>query len=137
MKKVIVFGTFDVIHPGHIHLLKQAKKYGDYLVVIVARDITVCHIKGKTASNNEQARLQNIEKLKIGDKVRLGCLDDKYQVLNEEKPDVIALGYDQHVFVDNLEDAVEDHVRIVRLSPYMPEIYKSSKIKTGQKKSKK
>ncbi|SRR3989339_950621 len=130
MKKVMVFGTFDIIHPGHLHMLAEAKEYGDYLVVVVARDLTVCEVKGKSASNNEEVRLENVKKLKMADKVRLGCIDDdKYLAIAEEKPDVVALGYDQRTFVDKLAEAVEDHVQIVRLAPHLPEIYKSSKIK--------
>lgn len=128
MKKVMVFGTFDIIHPGHIHLLKEAKEYGDFLVVAIARDANVCRIKNKQPVNKENERLENIKKLKIADKVRLGCLDDKYQAIAEEKPDIIALGYDQKEFVDNLADAVEDHVQIVRITPYKPETYHSSKL---------
>ena len=38
MKRVLIFGTFDGIHEGHLNLFKQAKKYGDYLIVVVGRD---------------------------------------------------------------------------------------------------
>lgn len=127
MKKVIVFGTFDIIHPGHIHLLKEAKEYGDYLIVVISRDNIACEVKGKLPKNGENTRLANVEKLGLADKVRLGCLgENRYQAIAEEKPDVVALGYDQKAFVDNLADAVEEYVQIVRLTPYMPEIFKSS-----------
>lgn len=128
MKKVMVFGTFDLIHPGHTHLLKEAKEYGDYLTVVIARDETVCSIKGKQPINNENQRLENIKKLNIADNIRLGCIDDKYLAIAQEKPDIIALGYDQKEFVDNLTNAIEDHVQIVRISPYKPEVYHSSKL---------
>ncbi len=128
MKKVIVFGTFDLIHPGHVHLLKEAKEYGDFLVVVVARDNTVCEVKGKSPTNKEDERIKNVKKLQIADKVMLGCLGNKYQVIADEKPDVIALGYDQKVFVGQLTDIVDDNVQIVRISPYMPDLYKSSKL---------
>lgn len=126
MKKVIVFGTFDIVHPGHLHLLKSAKEYGDYLVVVIARDDTVCMVKHKAPKNTETVRLKQIEELNIADKVRLGCLDDKYSVLREEMPDIIALGYDQTVFVENLEKSVPPNTTIVRIGPFKPEIYKSS-----------
>ena len=127
MKKVIVFGTFDKIHPGHIHMLKEAKEYGDFLIVVVARDKTVCDVKGRAPTNDENARLKAIEELSLADKVRLGCLgDNKYLAIAEEKPDIVALGYDQRAYVDNLSDAIEPQVQIVRLAPYMPETYKSS-----------
>ncbi|KKQ41194.1 MAG: FAD synthase [Candidatus Magasanikbacteria bacterium GW2011_GWA2_37_8] len=126
----MVFGTFDIIHPGHIHLLKEAKEYGDFLIAVIGRDATVCQVKGRAPKNDEQFRLNQLKQLNIADEVRLGCIDDKYQVIADEKPDVVALGYDQKEFVDNLENAVEDYVQIVRLSPYMPEVYKSSKLRT-------
>lgn len=130
MKKVMVFGTFDIIHPGHLHMLLEAKEYGDFLIVVIARDLTVCAVKGKATRNTEEVRLGNVKRLKIVDKARLGCVDDdKYLVIAEEKPDIIALGYDQRAFVDKLIEAVEDYVQIVRLTPHLPEIYKSSKLK--------
>lgn len=132
MKKVLAFGTFDTLHPGHEHALKEAKKYGDHLTVIVARDATVCHVKGKEAAFDENTRLKNLEKLNIADKVRLGCLDNKHQVITDEDPDVIALGYDQKFFVDKLEDVVKKHVKILRLKAYKPNVYKSSKLRGKQ-----
>lgn len=45
MKKVMTFGTFDVFHPGHLYYLREAKKLGNYLVTVVARDETVLNIK--------------------------------------------------------------------------------------------
>lgn len=128
MKKVMVFGTFDILHPGHLHMLKEAKEYGDDLVVIVARDNTVGEVKGHPPTNNEDVRLKNLEKLGIATKVRLGHLNDKHQVISEEKPDIVALGYDQRFFIDELENQLESTTSIVRLSPYQPAIYKSSKI---------
>lgn len=132
MKKVMVFGTFDILHPGHIHALKEAKKYGDFLVVIVARDQTVNSVKARPPVHDEVTRLNNLRALNIANLVRLGNLDDKYAVIREEKPDVIALGYDQKAFTDDLAKIMGDKVPIVRLSAYQPEIYKSSKIRASQ-----
>lgn len=129
MTKVMVFGTFDIIHDGHKHMLNEAKEYGDYLIAIVARDKTVCAVKGRSPKNDENLRLQNLKKIKIADKVMLGCLGDKYQTIKEERPDIIALGYDQQVFVDELSNNIPETTRIVRLQPYHPEIYKSSKLR--------
>jgi len=130
MSKVMVFGTFDIIHPGHLYLLKEAKKLGDYLVVIIARDQTVVDVKSRKSQNDESARLKNINDLHIADKVIFGNIGDKYQVIKEEKPDIIALGYDQRAFVDKLNTIVDKNTKIVRLQPYKEEIYKSSKLRT-------
>lgn len=128
-KKVLAFGTFDILHPGHERMLKAAKKLGDHLTVIIARDSTVCSVKGKKALFNEKTRLKNLKQLNIADKVRLGCIGDKYKVITDEIPDVIALGYDQKFFVDDLKNVLDKNTKIVRLKPYKPEIYKSSKIR--------
>ena len=142
MKKVLAFGTFDILHPGHTYMLKAAKKLGDHLTVIVARDATVYKIKGEKALFNEKTRLKNLARLNIADKVRLGCLGNKYKVITDEKPNVIALGYDQKIFVDDLKNVVDHRhseatphgggkkIQIVRLKSYKPEIYKSSKLRT-------
>lgn len=131
MKKVLAFGTFDILHPGHTHMLKAAKKLGGHLTVIIARDATVCSVKKKKAVFAEKIRLKNLTKLNIADKVRLGCLGNKYKVITDEKPDIIALGYDQKFFVDDLKKVVGKKVKIVRLKSHKPNIYKSSKLRAG------
>ena len=127
----MVFGTFDIIHPGHLYLFEEAKKLGDTLTVIVARDQTVLEVKGRAVQNDENIRLKNIENLHIADKVILGNLVDKYQVIKEEKPDIIALGYDQRAFVDSLNEILDSKTKIVRLKPFKEDIYKSSKFRTS------
>jgi len=129
MKKVIVFGTFDLLHLGHEHMLREAKEYGDYLIVVIARDETIKKVKDRLPKYSENSRLNNLKFLNIADKVRLGYIEDKYKVLREEKPDIIALGYDQKVFVDKLENNIDEGMQIVRLAPYKPELYKSSKLR--------
>lgn len=130
MKKVMVFGTFDIVHPGHHHFLKEAKEYGDHLIVVVARDINVNKLKKHQPVYSEDERLEAVQKLGIADKVILGSETDPFTRIKEEKPHVIALGYDQKFYIDELEDNIDDDVIIVRLSPHYPDIYKSSIIKT-------
>jgi len=94
MKKVVATGTFDIIHPGHIKFLEEAKKLGDYLIVIVAREKNVKH-KPKPFIPETQ-RLRVVRALKPVDDAILGDEDDIFKPIEEIKPDVIALGYDQH-----------------------------------------
>lgn len=132
MKKVMLFGTFDIVHIGHIHLFKEAKKYGDYLVVVVACNKNAEKVKGFAPFHTEQERLMYLSNIKIIDDVRLGYADDVYQIIQEVKPGVIAIGYDQKVYVDKLEDAITDagmSIEIVRLAPYQSERYKSSHLR--------
>ncbi|MCD4694128.1 adenylyltransferase/cytidyltransferase family protein, partial [bacterium] len=53
MIKVMCFGTFDNLHLGHLFYLKEAKKFGDYLVVVIARDNNVKKIKGRCPREDE------------------------------------------------------------------------------------
>jgi len=87
-------GTFDILHPGHIYFLKEAKKLGDQLVVVVATDATVRKLKHEPV-NPEHVRLSLIKELKTVDEAYLGYEDDMYRIVEEIKPDVIALGFDQ------------------------------------------
>lgn len=124
----MVFGTFDVLHPGHTHMLTEARRYGDYLVVVVARDITVEQVKKRKPIHTQEIRIKNLKNLGLADEVLLGYEDDKHDIVLDVKPDVVALGYDQRFFIDDLEKVLDDKAKIVRLSPYFPEKYKSSKL---------
>jgi FAD synthetase len=132
MKTVMAFGTFDIFHEGHRSFLKQARKYGDYLIVVVARDETVKETKKQDTRNKETKRIRILRNSKIAEKVVLGSLGDKYAVIKKYKPDVICLGYDQKFFVEKLKNKLKEfglrYTKIKRLEPYKPSVYKSSKL---------
>ena len=131
-KKVMVFGTFDLFHAGHENMFEQARKLGDYIVTVVARDETVRKIKGEYPYYNERQRLKNVKNSNLVDKVILGNLGDKYEIIKKIRPDVIALGYDQFAFTYQLEKFLIDekmNTQIERLKSYKPEMYKSSIIR--------
>ena len=90
------FGTFNLLHPGHLHYFQQAKKYGDYLIVVIARDKTKRQQHQLTVFN-EQERLHLIQNLKIVDKAVLGKVGDHFKIIRALKPTVLVLGYDQEV----------------------------------------
>jgi FAD synthetase len=131
--KVLVFGTFDIFHPGHEFFLKEAKKKGDILEVVVARDRTVERVKGRLPQNNENARLEKILSLECVDNAILGNLNDPYEILSELKPNMIVLGYDQFSFTRDLSKELKKrglNSEILRLDKsFHPEIYKSSKLR--------
>lgn len=132
MRKVMVFGSFDLLHPGHLHLFRQAKQYGDYLIVSIARDETIEKLKGAKPKYSERERKAHVQELKIVDKAVLGDLEDHYKNIEEFRPDVICLGYDQKFFIENLEQEIEKRglkIKIMRLMPYRANRYKSSKLK--------
>lgn len=129
---VMTFGTFDIFHKGHESYLRQAKKFGDCLIVVVARDKTVKKIKGKLPKNDEKSRLRTVKQSAMADEAVLGGLSDKYAVIRKHKPDVICLGYDQIVDEIKLTRKLKSFglksAIIKRLRPYRPEMYKSSKL---------
>jgi FAD synthetase len=91
---VMAFGTFTVIHPGHLRYLEFAKSHGDKLIVVVARDENVVEEKGNCPVPEEH-RLEIVKALKIVDEAVLGHGNDRVRIIREMKPDVIALGPDQ------------------------------------------
>lgn len=125
-KRVVCAGTFDHLHPGHLNFLAQAKSLGDELIVIVARDETVKRIKGFLPTHDEETRKKNIQDSQLADVVILGNYDeDILKILDEIKPDIVALGYDQRVNEDVISSRFP-HLTIIRMQPYQAEKYKSS-----------
>lgn len=127
--RILLFGTFDHLHPGHEFVLSEGAKRGE-LHVVVARDETVERIKGHRADQSEQERMQAIIDHFPKAKVILGDAADYLTPVKAAQPDLILLGYDQKlppgVDQGDLKCAVE------RLPPFEPEKYKSS-LKRGQK----
>jgi len=127
MVKVMCFGAFDLLHKGHEFYLKEAKKLGDFLVVVVALDSTVLAVKGRLPVNGQSARLENLKQLGIADRVVLGNRDDVLKVIDDENPDVVCFGYDQGSFTGQAEEKLQKkRIRVVRLPAFHPETYKSS-----------
>lgn len=125
----MVFGTFDSLHSGHLNLFAQAKQYGDYLIVVVARDINVKKIKGRYPQLSEGKRQKIVQKIKTVNKAVLGYKKNRFKIIKELKPDVICLGYDQGIQVAELKNKLtklNTKVKIYRLRSLRPEKYKSS-----------
>jgi FAD synthetase len=129
---VMAFGTFDIVHPGHLHYLRAAKKFGDELIVVIARDSTVKKMKGAFPINDEHTRMQLIGELRCVDRVVLGNEGVIYDIVKEINPDIIALGYDQHVDTQKLRRELKKrklNCKVVRLKPVNAKKFKSSIIK--------
>ena len=94
MRRVVAQGTFDILHPGHIHYLRDAKSRGDRLDVIVARAGNVTH-KPKPVVSDRQ-RCEMVAALDPVDDARLGHAEDFFVPIRDIDPDVIVLGHDQH-----------------------------------------
>ena len=120
MVKVMATGTFDLLHMGHIYYLREAKKLGDTLVVVVATDSTVQKLKHDPITPQE-SRVNLIRELKMVDEVYLGHDDDMYAIVQEIKPDIIALGFDQIHNAATIKNELKKrnlNVKLVRLSKY-------------------
>lgn len=132
LSRIMVFGTFDMIHAGHEHFFSQARALMEhpYLIVSVARDMVVKHIKGAMPRNNECVRLRAIADHYLVDEAVLGDEDGYIAHITELRPDIIALGYDQSgEYVEHLErDLMRAGLatRVVRLEAHRPDIYKTS-----------
>lgn len=118
MTKVMAQGTFDILHPGHIHYFKKSKELGDELVVVIARDSRVKDKKNLYFSEDE--RREMVQALKPVDNAILGTEGDIYRTVEEVDPDVITLGYDQEHDEDKVkqmaEKATGHEVEVVRIS---------------------
>ena len=94
MVRVMATGVFDLLHPGHVYFLIEARKLGDELVVVVARDQTARRLK-REPYVPEHVRREMVEALKPVDRAVLGSTTDIYQTVIDLHPDIIALGYNQ------------------------------------------
>jgi FAD synthetase len=119
MVRVLATGTFDILHPGHLSYLSGAKALGDELYVIVARDSMVKHKPKPIVS--EAQRLAMVRGLRIVDKAMLGSETDMFEPLHEIKPDIVALGNNQHFDEKELETQLHAHgipARVVRIQAF-------------------
>lgn len=145
MKKVLVFGTFDGLHDGHLDFFRQALRYAQsklapqgklqniekpYLIVVVGRDSTVQRTKNRLPKFNENERLKAVQECEFVNEARLGNEgNNPYKVIEEIKPDIICLGYDQTHFTEKLAEKIKGmglSIKIERLNAFEPEKYHSS-----------
>ncbi len=118
MVRVMASGVFDLIHPGHISYLQQARSFGDELVVVVACDDTVRKNKHEPITP-DYMRAKIVGSLKPVDVAIVGKNNgDIFDTVREVKPDVIVLGFDQHFDVEKLRESLEKeglgHIRVER-----------------------
>ncbi|KEQ56270.1 FAD synthase protein [Marine Group I thaumarchaeote SCGC AAA799-N04] len=95
LKVVLAGGVFDIIHPGHIYTLNAAKELGDVLVVVVATDNTTVKMKKRQPLHSQEQRQELVNSLSMVDLCLIGQEDDIFKTVNNVRPQIIALGYDQ------------------------------------------
>ncbi|PSH00650.1 MAG: FAD synthase [Nanohaloarchaea archaeon SW_7_46_7] len=131
MVKVMAQGTFDILHPGHLHYLRKSKELGDKLVVVIARDSRVKEKKGLYF--NEEERKKMVEALNPVDEAVLGSKGDIYSTVKQINPEIITLGYDQNHEEEKVEKmakkATGHEVNVKRISGLKE--YSSSNIRSS------
>jgi len=124
LKVVLIGGVFDIVHPGHIHTLKDAKSQGDVLVVVVARSSTALRInKLRKIYHDENLRKELVSSIRYVDYAIIGREGTLYDTVDFVKPDIIALGYDQvhtekEIAVNCAKRGI--NTRIIRLNTPIP-----------------
>lgn len=118
MKRVITYGTFDLLHYGHINLLKRAKEYGDYLIVALSTDEFNSNSKNKQCYFSYEQRKQMLEAIRYVDLV---IPEENWEQKTE---DVKLFKIDTFVMGDDWEgkfDFLKEFCEVVYL-PRTPEI---------------
>ena len=124
MKRVITYGTFDLLHYGHINILRRAKELGDYLIVVLSTDEFNWNEKQKKCYFSYEKRKQLLEAIRYVDLViPEENWDQKVTDVKEYHIDTFVMGDDWQGKFDFLKDSCE----VVYL-PRTPEI-SSSQIK--------
>ncbi len=107
MKKVITYGTYDLLHVGHINLLRRARELGDYLIVVLSSD-EFNAIKHKTAYHPYEARKTILEAIRYVDEVIPEYTwEQKIQDVVDNQVDVFVMGDDWKGQFDFLKDYCE------------------------------
>jgi FAD synthetase len=131
MTRVVAQGTFDILHPGHLHYLTEAAAMGDELHVIIARRSNVTHKEPPILPDRQ--RRDVIDALEMVDAAHVGDEEDIFAPIEMLEPDVIALGFDQHHDVASIEQTLEDRgldCSVQRVSGREPQ-YEGEILSTG------
>lgn len=128
----MVAGSFEILHPGHVYLLKEAKKLGK-VIVVVSSDYNFERFKKRKPIINANQRLEMVKSLKYVDEAVIGNPQDNiFEIILKIKPDILLLGPDQNIHESELRKFLEDNnlqVEVRRLSRKLEgELYSSSKI---------
>ena len=129
-KIVLAGGVFDIIHPGHIHTLNDAKKLGDVLVVVIATDKTAIKMKKREPLHSAELRRELVSSLSMVDLCIIGNEENIFKTVDLVKPQIIAIGYDQthqEKFITEGCKKINLDVTVARLESPRPET-SSSKI---------
>ena len=114
MTRVLAGGCFNKIHEGHLYFLKEARKLGDELVIVLAND---SHNKKPYAAPMAE-RKEQVENLGIADKIVEGDAEGFVETVLRENPEIIALGYDQKLPKDVKEKLAKLNVKVTHIRKF-------------------
>ena len=136
MRTIVVFGTFDRLHPGHEAFLKQAGEHAARVIVCLARDHTVKKLKGYKPSEHYKLRKAALEDSGLVTRVIKGdFFQGGFRGVSLVQPDAIGIGYDQDDLKIALEEWMEKYrvnIPIITMNPFHPDKYKSSLFRNGK-----
>ena len=120
MTKVVVNGTFDILHRGHLEMLHYAKNQGDYLLVCIDSDERVRELKGSTRPiNNQTDRMFMLNSLKCVDYVKIfNTREELVELIKLYKPDIMVKGSDWKGKSVVAQEHVNQVIFYDRIEPY-------------------
>ena len=140
MKRVLVFGTFDLLHHGHRNFLAQARELGNRLIASIARDEFVKRVKGRSPFHSIDERISKLLEENLVDEAYPSDKETgNFNIVEKIKPDIICLGYDQLQLKNILSNWIKENnkkIKIKILKSYKKEKYKTSIIFKTKNKGK-
>lgn len=128
MRRVMAQGTFDIVHPGHLHYLRESAGLGDELHVVISRDSRM--ESRKDLFMDDESRRAVVEALEMVDSARLGSEGSIFDSVETIDPAVITIGYDQEFDLTQLQDELANagypDIAVERISEYTGEGIRSS-----------
>lgn len=136
-KRVMIFGTFDGLHPGHKFFIKESARTGDELIVVLSSDN---YIRSMKKSEPLQSYSHRKILLEEQEEVNLVIPADEelgsFHVLEREDPAIVCLGHDQTALKVSLEQWLASHLsfvkpKIIVLSPFRRDLYSSTQLRNN------
>lgn len=138
LKRILIAGTFDILHPGHVFLISEAAKLGE-VIVVIARDENVLRTKGRPVIVPEDQRLFMIQALKGVSKAVLGNSGpDFVKIVEDLEPDILLLGPNQKISLEEIQKRLEQlglKTKVKRLEKFFDDYPLNSTSKIIEKAS--
>lgn len=131
-ESVLLFGTFDVLHPGHLRFLKWAARYGRIVVALTPDKMCLIY-KNRRPCRSYEERKRSLQKISYVSKiVPADTRPGSFGVVKRLQPAVIVLGYDQGFWRALLAKRLKQfnlNPALIMLRPYRQRFYKTSHLR--------